>query len=200
LPTRLLHRSADRALSGDCVTASCAYTINHPATTTKLHATNLFCDIDHTTIARIPQERLTQVRASCKFGANIGSRCEFSLAIQEKALSVQGPRDVAGFFVVAVTGAKHFLTRNERARRRNPPKSSAGWLHAIFPRRKLVRCCLPVRLRQRSDSTQGSERVGRREEFRTRRVGENPGVSGIELGKSVFGDPRGLLRVIQRVV
>jgi hypothetical protein len=40
-------------LSGDGFTASSAYTINHAAATTKQHATNLFCDIGHTTIARI---------------------------------------------------------------------------------------------------------------------------------------------------
>jgi hypothetical protein len=42
-----------RPSPGIALPSLCAYTINHPAPTTKHHATNLFCDLDHTTIARI---------------------------------------------------------------------------------------------------------------------------------------------------
>ena len=46
------------------LTASLRYTINHPATTTKHHATKFFCDIDHTTVARITQVRRRSMRSA----------------------------------------------------------------------------------------------------------------------------------------
>jgi len=54
LCTQVLHQCPDPAPR---TTASLRYTINHPPTTTKDHATKVFCDIDHTTVARIAQVR-----------------------------------------------------------------------------------------------------------------------------------------------
>src|SRR6202020_1517971 len=39
------------------LTTSLRYTINNRPTTTKHHATKVFCDLDHTTVARITQVR-----------------------------------------------------------------------------------------------------------------------------------------------
>jgi hypothetical protein len=108
---------------------------------------------------------------------------------------------VAGLFVAAVTGREAFSHAHRAAAALQPIEMKREQTSRDSPipkgpvRRRLRGECanILIRLKDRSASRRG-------ERFRSRRVGENPGAAGIELGKSASGDPGGLLRVIQRVV